>query len=115
VHFTGPRPGEKLYEELFFKGAHVVPTEHPKILRARDAEAASHSVDALEALIRAAQENRPSAEIRRMIGVLVPEYSGGPEGAYAVAEESPADESYTDRTPAEGTAAVAEVGARAIG
>ena len=27
------RPGEKLYEEMFFGAEHAVPTEHPKVLR----------------------------------------------------------------------------------
>jgi FlaA1/EpsC-like NDP-sugar epimerase len=76
VQFSGMRPGEKLYEELFFKGAHVVPTEHPKILRARDAESERYSAEPLVALIRAAKENRSSGEIRRLVASLVPEYSG---------------------------------------
>ena len=67
VRFTGARPGEKLYEELFFKGAHVVPTVHPKILRARDSEAESHSADKLALLINAARENRPADDIRRLL------------------------------------------------
>jgi FlaA1/EpsC-like NDP-sugar epimerase len=76
VRFTGPRPGEKLYEELFFTGANVTPTIHPKILRARDAEASHHSDADIEALIKASRENRPAATIRRLILNLVPEYAG---------------------------------------
>jgi FlaA1/EpsC-like NDP-sugar epimerase len=79
VHFTGSRPGEKLYEELFFKGAHVVPTDHPKILRARDAEAGDASEDAIAALIDAARENRSAACIRRLLSAVVPEYHGPPD------------------------------------
>jgi FlaA1/EpsC-like NDP-sugar epimerase len=76
VNFTGTRPGEKLYEELFFKGAHMVPTDHPKILRARDSAASEHSRGDVEELIRASRENRSAGEIRRLIARLVPEYSG---------------------------------------
>ena len=76
VRFTGMRPGEKLYEELFFTGAEVTPTVHPKILRARDAEAFSHSDADIELLIKAARENRPAATIRRLVLKLVPEYAG---------------------------------------
>ena len=65
VRITGIRPGEKLFEELFFKGDHVTPTEHPKILRARDAESPEENGEGIERLIRAAQENRSPAEIRR--------------------------------------------------
>jgi FlaA1/EpsC-like NDP-sugar epimerase len=76
VRFTGARPGEKLFEELFFKGAHVTPTIHPKILRARDAEANGHNPDGIVDLIRAARECRSAGEIRRLIVSLVPEYTG---------------------------------------
>src|SRR5205807_226155 len=76
VRFTGVRPGEKLFEELFFKGAHVVPTDHPKILRAKDSESASHNAQTVAALIRAAMENRSPGQIRRILQSLVPEYSG---------------------------------------
>jgi FlaA1/EpsC-like NDP-sugar epimerase len=76
VEFTGVRPGEKLYEELFFQGAHVTPTIHPKILRARDAEADGHDVSDIDGLIAAARANQSAGEIRRLIVKLVPEYSG---------------------------------------
>ena len=76
VRFTGTRPGEKLFEELFFRDAEVTPTIHPKILRARDAEAAAHSAADIAALIQAARDNRPGREIRRLILALVPEYAG---------------------------------------
>jgi FlaA1/EpsC-like NDP-sugar epimerase len=76
VQVTGTRPGEKLYEELFFKGADIAPTIHPKILRARDAGASEHNLSDIEALIRAARENRSAGKIRRLILKLVPEYVG---------------------------------------
>jgi FlaA1/EpsC-like NDP-sugar epimerase len=33
VRFTGARPGEKLYEELFFGAEEAEATSHPKVLR----------------------------------------------------------------------------------
>jgi FlaA1/EpsC-like NDP-sugar epimerase len=76
VRFTGTRPGEKLFEELFFTGADVTPTNHPKILRARDAEATEHNPADIQALIEAARENKSAGKIRRLILRLVPEYAG---------------------------------------
>lgn len=34
IHFTGLRPGEKLFEELFYESERVTATSHPKIKRA---------------------------------------------------------------------------------
>jgi FlaA1/EpsC-like NDP-sugar epimerase len=120
VHFTGPRPGEKLFEELFFKGAHVVPTDHPKILRARDSESASHNAQTVAALIRAASENKSAGQLRRLLQTLVPEYSGDLDtGEYDVVPELDAARSealYGERTPADGThVAAARVADRAAG
>jgi FlaA1/EpsC-like NDP-sugar epimerase len=59
IVFTGLRPGEKLYEELFLPGEHYDPTEHEKILIARNASASLPKDLFLtaEALCRAAREN----------------------------------------------------------
>jgi FlaA1/EpsC-like NDP-sugar epimerase len=92
VHFTGTRPGEKLYEELFFTGARVQPTDHPKILRARDS-AGEERPELVAELIRAARENRSPGELRRLIVQLVPEYSGNLDtGEYNVIPEDLTDE-----------------------
>jgi FlaA1/EpsC-like NDP-sugar epimerase len=76
IRVTGMRPGEKLYEELFFTSVDVAPTEHPKILRARDADSSTDHTADIDALIRAARENRADGTIRRLILKLVPEYVG---------------------------------------
>jgi FlaA1/EpsC-like NDP-sugar epimerase len=91
VRFTGPRPGEKLFEELFFKGAAITPTIHPKILRARDAEASVQHLADIEALIQAARENRSPGKIRRLMLALVPEYTGELDtGEFSIGDPSTA-------------------------
>jgi hypothetical protein len=103
-----------LYEELFFKGGHVVPTDHPKILRARDAESSEASPAAITALIDAARENRPSSHMRRLLAAVVPEYSGsGADAARAPQREGGvADDEYVEqsKTPP----GVAEIAGRAV-
>ena len=102
---TGMRPGEKLYEELFFADADVAPTVHPKILRARDAEASDHSIADIEALIQAARENRSAGKIRRLILKLVPEYAGELDaGAFGIGTESTA---ASERSATEESEAIA--------
>jgi len=76
VRFTGMRPGEKLFEELFFSGVGITPTDHPKILRALDSEAFDFDDARIDALIEAARRHRSAGEIRRLIAAVVPEYTG---------------------------------------
>jgi FlaA1/EpsC-like NDP-sugar epimerase len=117
IHFTGARQGAKLYEELFFKGANVVPTDHPKILRARDSEAEEASSDAIAALNDAARENRPANHMRRLLAAVVPEYSGTTDDVARLSEldSGLADDDYVEATPT-GTerVGVAELARRAV-
>lgn len=76
ITFTGMRPGEKLYEEMFFSNEEASPTEHPKILRARKAGLPDDAGRRIDALIDAAVEGRADEELRRMIKGLVPDFSG---------------------------------------
>ncbi len=75
IVFSGVRPGEKLYEEMFFTAENVLPTDHPKVLRARNGLLAEGTTKKMESLIRAADAGRSSAdEIRRLLQVLVPDF-----------------------------------------
>jgi hypothetical protein len=107
-----------LFEELFFKGAHVVPTDHPKILRARDSESASHNAATVAALIRAASENQSGGQIRRLLQTLVPEYSGdldtGEYDAVPELEDARSGVAFEESAPAGGPPiAAARAGERA--
>jgi FlaA1/EpsC-like NDP-sugar epimerase len=78
IRFTGMRPGEKLYEELFFGEENATRTDHPKVLRARNAATEFHDHFTIQDLVGHAQRNAPAEELRRGIRVLVPEYTGCP-------------------------------------
>ncbi|MDB4886641.1 MAG: polysaccharide biosynthesis protein CapD [Gemmatimonadetes bacterium] len=93
IKFTGTRPGEKLYEELFFSAQHAMPTSHSKIQRAMDSAFPADGHERIRELIDAAAANRPSRELRRMIAQLVPEYAGGSDtGEFAVTRPAPKTE-----------------------
>jgi FlaA1/EpsC-like NDP-sugar epimerase len=74
ISFTGVRPGEKLYEELFFGAGDAMPTTHGKILRAVDGNPSVEIGRHVANLIDAALRRDPPDELRRMIQVLVPEF-----------------------------------------
>jgi FlaA1/EpsC-like NDP-sugar epimerase len=74
IVYTGVRPGEKLYEELFFGPDDATPTTHSKILRAVDGNP-SVTVDRfVKSLIDAARRRETRATLQDMIHRLVPEY-----------------------------------------
>jgi FlaA1/EpsC-like NDP-sugar epimerase len=75
IAYCGVRPGEKLYEELFFGHEAVIPTEHPKILRS-PADAAGEAVaDQIESLIRMTMLTPiNTASIRQALLALVPDF-----------------------------------------
>jgi FlaA1/EpsC-like NDP-sugar epimerase len=75
IQFTGMRPGEKLYEELFFDAENAAATDHPKILRAQHVTFPHGSARLVDELIQAARDNRPEAELRRLMSRLVPDYA----------------------------------------
>ncbi|HEY9230143.1 MAG TPA: nucleoside-diphosphate sugar epimerase/dehydratase [Gemmatimonadaceae bacterium] len=75
ISYTGVRPGEKLYEELFFGPNDACPTSHPKILRARDGNPSKQTQKYVQMLITAARRRASVDELRQLIRILVPEYA----------------------------------------
>jgi FlaA1/EpsC-like NDP-sugar epimerase len=75
ITFTGLRPGEKLYEELFIDGEDYQRTAHQKIFIASNASRLAHDgLDrSIEALITAAM-NDDEAAIRCGLRSLIPEF-----------------------------------------
>ena len=74
IKFTGIRPGEKLYEEMFFSAENVIPTDHPKVLRARGGLVADGINKRIELLSRAAEDGEGDDQLRKMILALVPDF-----------------------------------------
>ncbi len=74
IQYTGVRPGEKLYEEMFFGRERAEPTDHPKVLRALQAELPPGVTTAVEDLVEAAKAGRAEAELIERIQRLVPDY-----------------------------------------
>ena len=73
IVFTGPRPGEKLFEELNMSDEHVSPTAHPKILIGKIAaypeEHIRHARERLRQLASAGQ----NGELYEFLRALLPE------------------------------------------
>ncbi|HEX3273689.1 MAG TPA: nucleoside-diphosphate sugar epimerase/dehydratase [Gemmatimonadales bacterium] len=74
IRFTGARPGEKLYEELFFDAESAIPTDHPKVLRARNGSLPIGLVTMVKQLVEEARKGRPDDEIRELLELLVPDF-----------------------------------------
>jgi FlaA1/EpsC-like NDP-sugar epimerase len=75
--FTGPRAGEKLFEELSIKGENMQPTRHPKIAIWKNIPMDRDKLRAgIKELVDIAKTQNRS-EIGRKIKELVPEYIGG--------------------------------------
>ncbi len=76
IQFTGARPGEKLYEEMFFGSEEALPTEHPKVLCARKAQLHVNAQTGIAALRRHLEHNTciDEATLRAAIHSLVEDF-----------------------------------------
>lgn len=75
IEYTGLRPGEKLYEELFYRCEDLADTRHPKIHVARSV--AVPCPDRLHAALAALRQALPSgndAAVAAMLGEVLPEW-----------------------------------------
>lgn len=81
VKFSGIRPGEKLYEEMFFHEENAFPTDHPKVLRAKKAGVPEGLIRRIERLADAAQTSTNDDELREMLIALVPDFQREPTGS----------------------------------
>jgi FlaA1/EpsC-like NDP-sugar epimerase len=67
ISVSGIRPGEKLYEELFYDESQATRTKQPKILKARMARRANLDLDAHLTALKAAVDAEDEAEVRRLL------------------------------------------------
>jgi len=74
IRFSGTRPGEKLYEELFFDSESAVSTDHPKVLCARNGALPIGLSEAVDVLVDGARNGRTDDEIRELLVRLVPDF-----------------------------------------
>jgi O-antigen biosynthesis protein WbqV len=81
IRFTGLRPGEKLYEELFHGKEPPAPTGHPGLLmavpRTADPAIVGRAIEELAATCRSGQERLALS----LLGRLVPEFAHNADGA----------------------------------
>jgi FlaA1/EpsC-like NDP-sugar epimerase len=72
IKYSGLRPGEKLYEELFSENEKLVSTHHPKIMKAMKNEFEGDFEELTGELISASSSG-DNCLIQNLIKVLVPE------------------------------------------
>ena len=81
IEFTGIRPGEKLYEEMFFSDELAERTEHPKVLRARKDAIETWSGHLIDQLIHTAAKGDGPENLKAMLRVIVPDFVTDPAPA----------------------------------
>ncbi len=75
IKYTGLRPGEKLYEELFYQQEDLLKTEHKKILLARSTDSDWDTIEANMAALQIACDAFDEEQAQAVLYELVPELS----------------------------------------
>lgn len=73
IAVTGARPGEKLFEELFYDPSQAERTRHPKILRSKLARHADRDLEAGLTALTAALDEQDEATLRRVLFEFIEE------------------------------------------
>jgi FlaA1/EpsC-like NDP-sugar epimerase len=83
VRFTGTRPGEKLYEELFFTSENALSTSHPKVLRAKNGVLPIGLSTVVDLLTEGARNGWSDEQLRALLLRLVPDFQEASDAAPA--------------------------------
>lgn len=75
IEFTGLRPGEKLYEELFHESEQLSPTEHEKLFKAKHRQLDWQDLTQTLRLLDSACSNYEEEELFVLLKSLVPEFN----------------------------------------
>jgi FlaA1/EpsC-like NDP-sugar epimerase len=105
IKFTGIRPGEKLYEEMFFSAENVLATDHPKVLRARNGILPEGIMRRIEALVSAAESEHPDDELKQLLRNLLPDFHPHPAHPIGASDGETKEISVKD-TPVTGVPAL---------
>ncbi len=98
IAFSGVRPGEKLYEEVFFGHEAVEPTAHPKVLRSPADPVSEETADLIETLIRSAlHEPNDWDALRVQLRALVPDFHVPPPPPPAEDSDLQADKAAAEK------------------
>jgi FlaA1/EpsC-like NDP-sugar epimerase len=80
IVYTGLRPGEKHYEELFHRDEELMSTGHPKILLARSRTVEKQIVERAVPVLRQAAMDTDDVKMREILQTLVPEHAPAAQG-----------------------------------
>jgi FlaA1/EpsC-like NDP-sugar epimerase len=74
IEYTGLRPGEKLYEELFHESEQLAPTTHEKLFKAKFRELEWHELSQTMRMLDTACSEHQNDELLILLKSLVPEF-----------------------------------------
>jgi FlaA1/EpsC-like NDP-sugar epimerase len=78
IQYTGLRPGEKLFEELFHPGEALHASQHPKLFLANSREIDWQRFEVDLAQLEKACDRVDEAAVRKLLAALVPEFGPSP-------------------------------------
>ena len=118
IQYIGLRPGEKLFEELFYASEDLTPTRHPKIRVARGTVPGAAATNPLplervDALARAVERQDTPAMLRELSALIPGWRSGTVDGSVPAPTLSSYDEQASAAGGAGAVAADQNVRARA--